>query len=121
MFRKICYGIILWLVPYITAIPLLPLYTTDLTFFKTVMMVEAGVLGAFLAALYFNKVEKDYLSEGILLGVVWLLVNWLLDVAALLPFSHMPIDRYFLEIGLRYLNAPAITIAVGYALSRKSK
>ena len=119
MSRKIGYGLILWLIPYLTAIPLLPLYTTDQTFFKTIMVIEAGILGAILTVLYFRKIEKDYLSEGILLGVVWLLVNWLLDLVVLLPFSHMPIDQYFLEIGLRYLNAPAITLAVGYALNRK--
>jgi hypothetical protein len=39
MLKKIGYGLILWVIPYVTAIPLMGLMQTDLIFFKTIMIV----------------------------------------------------------------------------------
>jgi uncharacterized membrane protein YpjA len=119
MLRKIGYGFIVWAVPYVSAIPLLGLMQSDQIFFKTLMILIGGLVGAISAALYFLKVEKDYLTEGITLGVVWIVVNWLLDFVALLPLSKMPYLQYFKEIGLRYLVILAITVPPGYILSKK--
>jgi uncharacterized membrane protein YpjA len=121
MLRKIGYGAVVWVVPYISAIPLLGLMQTDPIFFKTLMIVIGGITGAVCVSLYFPKVEKDFLKDGIVLGLVWLIVNWLLDFAALLPLSKMPYGQYFAEIGLRYLVMPAMTIPIGYVLSKKIK
>ena len=121
MLKKIGYGCIVWVIPFISAIPLMGLMESDPIFFKTLMIVIGGIIGAVCVVLYFNKVEKDYLKEGIWLGIVWLVVNWLLDFALLLPLSKMPYLQYFKEIGLRYLFMPAMTVPVGYILSKKLK
>jgi uncharacterized membrane protein YpjA len=121
MLRKIGYGLLVWVVPFVSAIPLLGLMQSDPIFFKTLMIVVGGLIAAICTVLYFNKVEKDYLKEGIGLGIVWLIVNWLLDFAALLPLSKMPYLQYFKEIGLRYLVMPAMTVPIGYILSKKIK
>jgi hypothetical protein len=119
MFRRFGYGGILWLIPYATSIPLLPLNETDPTFFKTIMIVVGTLVGGFLTAHYFLKVDRDYLKEGILLALIWIAVNWLLDIVALLPFTKQSIPRYFQEIGLRYLAMVAPTVSLGFVLQRK--
>jgi uncharacterized membrane protein YpjA len=119
MLKKIGYGVVLWAVPYVTAIPLLPLMRSDLIFFKTIMIVEGTVVGALLTVLYFLKVPGNYLREGIQLAVVWIVLNWLLDFVALLPFVPLTWPRYFIEIGLRYLAIAAPTVAVGYVLQKR--
>lgn len=119
MLKKIGYGLIVWVVPYVSAIPLLGLMERDPLFFKTIMIVIGGLIGAICVVLYFSKVEKNYLNEGITLGIVWIIVNWLLDFVALLPLSKMPYGQYFKEIGLRYLVMLAMTVPVGYVLSKK--
>ncbi|MBU1026962.1 MAG: hypothetical protein KKA31_04455 [Candidatus Margulisbacteria bacterium] len=121
MLKKIGYGFIVWVVPYVSAIPLLGLMQTDPIYFKTIMIVVGGLVGAICAALYFIKIEKDFLKEAVTLGLVWLVLNWLLDFVALLPLSKMPYLQYFKEIGLRYLVMPAMTIPIGYVLSKKIK
>jgi len=121
MLKKIGYGLIVWVVPYISAIPLLGLMERDPIFFKTIMIIIGGLIGAICVILYFSKVDKNYLSEGIMLGVIWMALNWLLDFVALLPLSKMPYGQYFKEIGLRYLVMPAMTIPIGYVLSKKIK
>lgn len=121
MIRRIGYGLALWAIPYVTAIPLLPLMQRDLVFFKTIMIVEGTLVGAVLTALYFLKVEKDYLREGIVLAAVWILLNWALDFVALLPFTKMPLDRYFIEIGARYLAMASPTVVAGFLLERRDR
>ena len=119
MLKKIGYGLILWVIPYVTAIPLLSLRQTDPVFFKTIMIVEGALMGAVLTVLYFRHVKAEFLREGITLAIVWIAVNWLLDFVALLPFSGHTVPRYFLEIGLRYLAIVAPTVAVGYVLEQR--
>lgn len=121
MLKKIGYGLLVWVVPFVAAIPLLGLMETDPIAFKTIMIIIGAIIGAICVVLYFNKVEKDFLKEGITLGLVWVAVNWLLDFVALLPMSKMPYGQYFMEIGLRYLVMLALTIPVGYILSKKVK
>lgn len=38
MLKKIGYGLILWVIPYVTAIPLMGLIQTDRIFFKVMML-----------------------------------------------------------------------------------
>jgi hypothetical protein len=93
MFRRLGYGGILWLIPYATAIPLLPLNEADPTFFKTIMIVVGTLVDGFLTAHYFLKVARDYLNEGILLALIWIAVNWLLDFVALLEAQSGRAER----------------------------
>jgi len=121
MLKKIGYGFIVWLIPFGSAIPLLGIMQTDPIFFKTLMIVIGGITAGVCVVLYFNKIEKDFLKEGIVLGIVWMAVSWILDYFVLLPLSKMPLSRYFLEIGLRYIGILAPTVAIGYVLSKKVK
>ncbi len=119
MLKKIGFGIILWAIPYATAIPLLGLNQSDQLFFKTIMIVEGSIVGAVLAAVYFVRVRRDFLREGLVLGAVWIVVNWILDYAGLIVLTGMPLGRYFAEIGLRYIAMAAPTVAIGYVLERR--
>lgn len=119
MLKKIGYGVILWAIPYVTAIPLLPLMRSDQPFFKTIMIVEGSIVGAALAVMYFKSVEREFLREGMALAAVWIVVNWVLDFVGLLPFSDLSPVRYFVEIGLRYFAIAALVVAMGYVLDEK--
>lgn len=119
MIKKFGYGVILWVIPYVTAIPLLPLMNSDPVFFKTIMVVEGALVGSVLASLYFVTLQRDFLREAIVLSVVWMVVNWLLDYVALLPFSGQSLPRYFVEIGFRYLAIGWLVLAIGFVLERK--
>lgn len=85
--KKIGYGLIVWVIPYVTAIPLLPLLKSDPVFFKTIMVVECAIVGGVLAALFFVGIQKEFIREGVVTFIVWILANWGLDCVALLPFT----------------------------------
>jgi hypothetical protein len=92
---------------------------TDLIFFKTIMIVEGALVGGFLSALYFQGVRGGFLREGVITSVVWMFVNWGLDLVALLPFTGHTIPRYFIEIGALYVAMAAPLAAIGYVLEHK--
>ncbi len=120
MLKRAAYGVVIWLIPYLAAIPLLPVMEQDLLFFKTLMIVIGAVVGGLAAAHYFLGVSDRFLREAVLITVLWIAISWLLDLVALLPFTGQSIPRYFAETGLRYLALAATTLAAGYVLSRKA-
>jgi predicted membrane protein len=119
MVKQIGYGIVVWAVPYVTAVALMDLMVRDHAAFTTVMIVEGGLVGAVLACEYFRSVQAGFLREGIRLGMVWIGVNWALDFAALMPFADLTVWRYFVEIGFRYVAILATTTALGYLLGER--
>jgi len=121
IFKMILYGSFIWLTGYIAGFIAFPLIEIYYILFKTIMVIVGAIAGAIFTALYFRKIDNDYLPEGIAVGVVWLLVNWLFDFLLLLPLSKQPVSQYMLEIGLRYLAIPAMTVTVGYLLELKTK
>jgi uncharacterized membrane protein YpjA len=120
MLKRIGYGLITWVIPYVTAIPLMPLMRSDPAMFKSIMIVEGSIVGAALTAYYFLKVKGGFLREGIVLAAVWVATNWVLDVIALLPFSGHSLPRYFVEIGIEYLAIFSTPVAIGYVLHVKA-
>lgn len=112
-------GVVTWAVPFILAIPLYSLMLSDPAFFKTIMIVSGSLTGMIATVYYLKNIKKDVLKEGIAIGLIWLPLNWILDILILLPLSQQSIPRYFLEIGLSYLAIPIMTVGVGYALNRK--
>jgi len=119
MLRRIVFGAGLWAILYAAAIPLLPLAASDEMAFKAVMAMLGSLIGAGFSGYYFLSVEGDYLREAIYTAITWMVVNWLLDIVALLPFTHQTLPQYFMEIGIEYLGMPGVLIAIGYLLQKK--
>lgn len=92
----------------------------DIFLIKTIMIVVSSAIGGFLLVKYFQTVEKNYLKESILLWLIWLVMNWFLDFAILIPMSGMVFQDYVIQIGLRYLMISIFSISIGTILSKKS-
>ncbi len=120
--RNLLYGFLAWLIPFVASIFF---YTKDgglridIFFFKTIMIIVGSISGAILLISYFKKINIAYLKEGIYVGFTWFVINILLDLLILIPMSGMLISDYFLQIGLRYLIMPVMSIMVGIALENK--
>jgi hypothetical protein len=83
------------------------------------MTAVGAIVGAFFTYLYFKKVDKDFWGEGIKLGLLWLVMNIILDLVILVPMGDMAIGDYFLQIGIAYLSIPAMTLLAGKLLESK--
>lgn len=114
------YGFLVWLIPFVVAVLLFPIRTSDRPFFESIMPVVITICVVIFSSLYFKKVEQNFIREGIQTGIIYLGVSLVID---LLMFSWgpmaMPLVDYVKDIGFTYLLVPAITIGFGYILEKK--
>ncbi|MEE9564749.1 MAG: hypothetical protein V3V63_03470 [Candidatus Hydrothermarchaeaceae archaeon] len=111
------FGFLTWLIPFVVSFffyskegqPLI-----DIFLFKSIMIVVGSLTGASLLVLYFRGLKKDYLKEGVIVGLAWFAINIIMDLAVLVPMSGMSIGSYFAQIGLRYIIIPIMSTAMGY-------
>lgn len=94
--------------------------TVSYDLFKSLMIVFGSITGCFLLFRYFKFVAKDFIKQGVLVGISWFLINIVLDTLILLPMMGESFSNYFISIGLRYTVIPAISITMGYLLNRQS-
>ena len=90
--------------------------TIDLFLFKTIMLVIGGVAGAIFIVQYFKDVRQNFIREGLIVGITWLVINWFLDFVILIPMSDMAVYDYWIQIGLRYLTIPTFCLMAGFLL-----
>ncbi len=114
---NICFtGFLTWLIPLIISIPF---YQSDGTIiggehlFKSVMIVVGCITGALLLIWLFSKQKDQYFMFGVIVGIIWLFINWILDLLILIPMSGDSITEYMASVGLRYLMLPCMTIMAG--------
>lgn len=111
------YGLLTWLIPFLLAIPFYSpegILLIDQSLFKSIMVVTGSIVGAILIIRLFHDIESRYVHYGILSGLIWLVINWVLDVIILIPMSGLDLQSYFNQIGLRYLMIPVMTIMAGF-------
>ncbi len=116
-------GVLLWLVVFAVSFVVYPLKANPefAPLFESIMPVAISLCTMVFLGIYFRKVRKAYLFEGIMLGVLWFVINVAID-AALMWFGgpmKMPILDYFMDIGLTYVMIPAMTIGVGIVLAMR--
>ncbi len=123
--KIVIFGFLTWIIPFVVSFFF---YTPqgqllmDVSLFKSLMIVVGSLTGALFLVLYFRKVEKNYLQEGITVGMLWFVLNILLDLIVLVPMTKISVETYFAQIGLRYLLIPIMSISIGYvAQSTASK
>ena len=120
--KVIALGFLVWLVPFLVSFLF---YTPggnisiDLQAFKTVMLLTSQAVGAITLWYYFRSARKDFVRTGLIVGFVWLLVNWALDFLTLILMFQQPLGQYFLYTGLLYLGMPITTTLLGVLLAQK--
>lgn len=123
--KVIGFGLLTWLIPFIVSFAF---YSPegevwlDIFLFKSIMIVLATLIGALFLVKYFKGVTAEYVKEGIIIGLLWLVLNLILDLVILVPMSGMMFGEYVAQIGLRYLMIPIMSIAFGMvAANAKNK
>ena len=120
--KMVLFGFLTWLVPMMVSFLCYspqgePLIGQDL--FKSIMIVVGSATGSLLLILYFKKLVSNYLQQGVIVGLVWLAINYVLDFVITMPMSKLTFADYFAQIGLRYLVIPLTSVTIGYLLSKK--
>ena len=121
--RIVLYGFLSWFLPFFSGFPFVDAegnMLIEAVLFKSIMIVVGCLVGVLLSVRYFSFVKADHVREGLTIGVAWLFINWVLDLAFVMTgFFGMTVMQYFKEIGLRYLPIPIYTVGMGKALEKR--
>jgi len=120
--KVIALGVLVWLVPFLVSFLFYSPdgeMTLNIHTFKTIMLLVSQTIGAVTLWYYFRSVHKDFVRTGLIVGFIWLLVNWVLDFLTLILMFQQPLGEYFLQTGLRYLGMPITSTLIGLLLAQK--
>ena len=120
MRRAILFGFLIWLIPFVVAFVIFPLRESSRPLFESIMPVSVAAATVIFGVLYFRHVPRDFVRQGILIGLIWLAMCLLIDLPLMLLGGPMQMTlwEYVSDIGITYLMIPAITIGMGVALGR---
>jgi hypothetical protein len=114
------YGILIWIVGMAVATALWPLHASRLPLFKSLLVVTMTAVGMFFTVRVFDSVRSGYLKAGIQTGLIWTVLNWILDLIVLVGLMKTPAGMYVMDVGLRYLAIPIMTVGCGILLEKKT-
>lgn len=118
--RAFLYGFLLWLIPFGVSLLLFPIRSAERPLFESIMPVVLTISCVLFTNLYFRKLERGFIREGIVLGLLWFVISVVIDLPLLTSsFVNMSFVDYVKDIGLTYLIFPTITTGFGYLLGRK--
>ena len=122
-YLKIClFGFLVWLIPLIVSFPIFGLHEDYRPLFESIMAVAVTLSVVIFSVLYFKTVDKDYVKEGVMIGITWLIINLIIDLIIMVLLEspmQMSIGDYMMDIGLTYVIIPVITIGFGMILEKR--
>lgn len=119
--RAISLGLLVWLVPFAVAFAAFPLKTANYPLFESIMPVALTAIVVFCSLWYFRGIATPTIREGLLLGVLWMLLSMAVDLPLMLsPPMNYTVGQYFADVGLTYLMMPIITLGIARAAPRPS-
>ncbi|OGV91044.1 hypothetical protein A3A66_00335 [Microgenomates group bacterium RIFCSPLOWO2_01_FULL_46_13] len=105
--QVISYGLLIWAVPFVVAMIIFPLRTSNRSLFESIMPVALAAVTLFSARRYFSDKKSN---EALKVGFIWMGVSLVIDA---LMFSRGPmqmsLSQYLSDIGVTYLLIPLIT------------
>jgi len=119
--KIIIFGFLVWLVPFVVSFFIYPLKTAGNPLFESIMPLTLTVIVVALAYLYLKNIETGFIKEGVVIGVIWFVINIAIDLVMFLPPSpmQMTLNNYMMDIGITYLMIPVITTGMGFMAENK--
>lgn len=110
--KIIIYGILIWLIP--TLISFLISFLDILSLFDVIVAVVLAATVIGFTYLYLKDITENFVREGIITGVVWVLVSIILDlVLIIVGITKLSLENYAIYVAPLYIIIPAITIGFG--------
>lgn len=120
--KNILLGLLSWLIPFVVSL-LFYNQSGELTIqyatFKSIILIVGIISGCYLLFRYFKFVDHNYITNGIIVGLSWFVINIILDSIILIPMMKSTFSSYFMSIGMGYISIPVISVAIGYILDKK--
>ena len=116
------FGILIWLIPFLVSFVVFPLKDSNRPLFESIMPVVLTITVVTFSILFFKRVDKEFMKEGFIVGIVWFTISIVIDLFMFIPESsmHMSLVDYIMDIGLTYLIILVIPVGFGYILEKKN-
>ena len=113
------FGFLSWLLTFVASVFLFPLKASHRPLFENLVGVCLIISTVLFTVIYFRKIQKAFVREGLLLGAAFLVANLAFDLCMFMEGPmKMPFADYMMEIGLAYLSMPIVAVGLGYSLQK---
>ncbi len=120
--RTILFGFLIWFIPALVATLLWDVTKNepiiDILWFNAVLGAVWSLNFALFAFLYFKGLRDDYSKYGLIAGVNWYIMNFLLDFLVVVLILKLGISAFLPGI-LVYINNLVLAVMIGYLLNKK--
>lgn len=115
--KVIMFGFFVWLIPFAVGFALFPIHELNRVLFESIMPVAITASVVTLGYKYLQK-AKNPKNSALKLGLIWLLISVIIDLALFLSPSpmQMGILEYIQDIGLTYLIIPLVTLGLDHSM-----
>ena len=117
----IIYGIIVWVLTYIISSIFNPIFTDNLPHVNLVVPLSIILLTGLFGILYIRGIESNEVIEGVMLGIIFIIVDIILDMFVfILPNHKIPlVNNYPLHVFSMIIIILLITTFLGYLAQMK--
>ena len=112
----IIYGILIWILSYIISSVFNPIFTDNLTYVNIVGLITMIIIIGFFGILYIRNIESNEVIEGIIVGIIFIIVHFICDlIFTILPNYNPTILEYYIpHILSMAIMTLIITTSLGY-------
>ena len=116
--KIINYGVLVWLIPSLITVTLASFVAMNV--FEIISAVAIAVTVIVFSYLYFRGITENFIKEGILIGISWLIISIVLDIILIvLGISQLSLTSYAMYVAPLYIIIPAITAGLGLYMNQR--
>ena len=106
------YGFLVWLIPSLITFSL-EFFSSAFNVFEIISATTIAITVIVLSNLYFKDINTNFIKEGVLIGVIWLIISIVLDLLLILvKITGLSLVSYVIYVAPLYVIIPAITIGL---------
>lgn len=124
IYKNLVFGFLTWLIPFAFSLSFFDSQgelKVSFEFFKSLMTVVASVNVSICLYLYFQSVLRNFLLNGIIVGLSWVAINLILDLFIMVPMMNDSYINYFKSFGILYAIYPVVSTTIGALLKHQAK
>jgi len=112
----VIYGFLIWILTYIITETINPIFTDSLPYVNIIFPIVIIILTGFFGILYIRNIEENEVIEGILAGIIFVVVDIILDlVFFIIPQNNvLLIQNYNFHFISMIVLTLLITTFLGY-------
>ncbi len=83
------FGFLIWLIPFVVSFFIFPLRSSSRPLFESIMPVVLTSAVVLFTVRYLSKINREFVKEGLFIGIVWLVISLVIDLILFMPESPM--------------------------------